>query len=93
MLAYVFNNVNQMIQELVRGTSNLIVANIYWLAAFKIHVFEASLFQETPNSTIRRFENHFYQEFLIKLNNLQPLGSILKRYSGERPLNFLKNLQ
>ena len=36
-------------QELVRGTSNLLVANMYWMVAFKIHVFDASLFQEMPN--------------------------------------------
>ena len=38
-----------MTQELVRGTSNLLVANMYWMVAFKIHVFDASLFEETPN--------------------------------------------
>ena len=39
----------QTTQELVRGTSNLLVANMYWMVAFKIHVFDASLFEETPN--------------------------------------------
>ena len=38
-----------MTQELVRGTSNLLVAKMYWMVAFKIHVFHASLFKETPN--------------------------------------------
>ena len=37
-----------MTQELVRETSNLLVVNMYWMAAFKIHVFGASLFEETP---------------------------------------------
>ena len=36
-------------QELVRGTPNLLVANVYWMVAFKIHVFDASLFEEMPN--------------------------------------------
>ena len=38
-----------MNQGLVRGMTNFSVANIYWMVAFKIHVFEASLFEETPN--------------------------------------------
>ena len=38
-----------MTHKLVRGTSNLLVANMYWMVAFKIHVFDASLFEETPN--------------------------------------------
>ena len=38
-----------MTQELVRGTSNLSVANMYWMIAFKIHAFNASLIEETPN--------------------------------------------
>ena len=29
--------------------SNLFVANMDWMAAFKIHVFDVSLFEETPN--------------------------------------------
>ena len=39
----------QTIQELVTGTSNLLVANMYWVVAFKIHVFDTSLSEETPN--------------------------------------------
>ena len=35
-------------QELVRGSSNRLVANMYWMAAFKVLVFDASLFEETP---------------------------------------------
>ena len=38
-----------MTQELVRGTSNLLVDNMHWMVALKIHVFDASLFEETPN--------------------------------------------
>ena len=38
-----------MTQEYVRATSNLLVANMYWVVAFNIHVFDASLFEETPN--------------------------------------------
>ena len=38
-----------MTQELVRGTSNLLVANTYWMVAFKTHVSDASLFKEMPN--------------------------------------------
>ena len=50
----------QTTQGLVRGASNLFVANMYWMVAFKIHVFDASLFEETPNKSIIRFGNHFY---------------------------------
>ena len=35
--------------QLVRRMSNLFVANMDWMAAFKIHVFDVSLFEETPN--------------------------------------------
>ena len=37
-----------MIRELVRGALNLLVANMYWMVAFKTHVFDVSLFVETP---------------------------------------------
>ena len=40
-----------MTEELVRGTSNLLVTLMYWMLAFKIHVFDASLFEETPNKS------------------------------------------
>ena len=36
----------QTIQELVRGMPNLLVANMYCMVAFKIQVFDASLFEE-----------------------------------------------
>ena len=39
----------QTTQELVGVTSNLLVVNIYWIVAFKIHVLDSSLFEETPN--------------------------------------------
>ena len=35
--------------QLVRGRSNLLVANKYWMVAFKTLVFDVSLFEETPN--------------------------------------------
>ena len=35
-----------MNQELVKGTSHLLVANMYWMVAFKVHVFDASLFDK-----------------------------------------------
>ena len=38
-----------MTEELVRGTSNLLVANMYWMIAFKMHAFNASLIEETLN--------------------------------------------
>ena len=38
-----------MTQELVRGTSKFLVTNMYWMVAFNTHVFDASLFEETPN--------------------------------------------
>ena len=49
MLTYVLENLTQTTQELVRGASNLLVANIYWVLAFKIHVFDNSLFEEMTN--------------------------------------------
>ena len=36
----------QTIQELVRGMPNLLVVNMHWMVAFKIQVFDASLFEE-----------------------------------------------
>ena len=40
-----------MTQELVRGTINLLVANMYWMVAFKIHVLDASLFEGTQHNS------------------------------------------
>ena len=37
--------------ELVRGMSCFLVANMYWMIAFKIHVFDARLFEEMPEKT------------------------------------------
>ena len=39
----------QTTQMLVRGTSNLLVANIFWMVAFKIYVFDSYIVEETPN--------------------------------------------
>ena len=50
----------QTTQELVRGTSNLLVANMYWIVAFKIHVFDPSLFEETPS----RGNSEIWESFL-----------------------------
>ena len=50
-----------MTQELVRGTSNRLVANRYWMVVFKIHVFDASLFEETPN----RSNSEVSESFLL----------------------------
>ena len=41
----------QATQELIRETSNILVVNMYWMVAFKIHIFDASLFEETPNGS------------------------------------------
>ena len=49
-----------MTQELVRGTSNLLVANMCWMVAFETHVFDASLFEETPN----RSNSEIWESFL-----------------------------
>ena len=32
----------------------------------KIHTFDASLFEETPNRVILRFGNHFYHECFLQ---------------------------
>ena len=37
--------------ELVRGISSFLVGNIYWMVAFKIHVFDAPLYEEMPEET------------------------------------------
>ena len=58
----------QMTQEIVRGTSNLLVANSYCMVAFKMHVFDALLFEETPN---RSNGNHFYHVFSNTLKDVQ----------------------
>ena len=49
-----------MTQELVRRTSNLLVANMYWMIAFKIHIFETSSFEEVPN----RDNSEIWESFL-----------------------------
>ena len=49
-----------MTQELVRGTSNLLIANMYSMVTFKIHVFEASLFEKIPN----RSNSEIWESFL-----------------------------
>ena len=50
MLTYVLKNVNVLkTEELAGVTSNLLVTNRYWMVAFKIHVFDASLFEQAPN--------------------------------------------
>ena len=35
----------------VRKKSNLLVANVYWMVAFKRHVFDTSLFEEMPSKS------------------------------------------
>ena len=54
MLTYVLKN------GIIRGTSNILVVNMYWMVAFKIHVFDASLFEETPN----RSSSEIWKSFL-----------------------------
>ena len=54
MLTYVLKN------GIIRGTSNILVVNMYWMVAFKIHVFDASLFEETPN----RSSSEIWESFL-----------------------------
>ena len=52
-----------MTQELVRGTSNLLVANMYWMIAFKIHVFGASFFEEM----LKRSNSEIWESFLSRM--------------------------
>ena len=52
MLTYVFKNENlskDVRVSAVRGTSNLLVANMCWMVAFRIHVFDTSLFDRNAN--------------------------------------------
>ena len=51
MLTYVFKTCEpfETTQELLSGTSALLVSTVYWMVAFNILVFDASLFEETPN--------------------------------------------
>ena len=58
-------NIFQTTQEIVIGTSNLLVDNMYWMVTFKIHVFNASLFEEMPGATLR-FGNYLYYGCLIQ---------------------------
>ena len=37
-----------MTQKLVREDSHLLLASMYWMVAFKIHVLDVSLFEGTP---------------------------------------------
>ena len=55
-------------QELVRGSSNRLGANMYWMVAFKVLVFDASLFEERQTEVVLRFGNHFYQEYFLKVD-------------------------
>ena len=57
MLTYVLKN------GIIRGTSNLLVVNMYWMVAFKIHVFDASLFEGTPN----RSSSEIWESFLSSM--------------------------
>ena len=57
MLTYVLKN------GIIRGTSNILVVNMYWMVAFKIHVFDASLFEETPN----RSSSEIWKSFLSSM--------------------------
>ena len=56
MLTHVLKNVNY--SKTSNGFST--VANMYWTVAFKIHVFDASLFEETPN----RSSSEIWESFL-----------------------------
>lgn len=56
----------QITQELVRGTSNLLVASMYWIVAFQIDVFDVSLFEEIPNRSsfwINNVDNQIGNEY------------------------------
>ena len=66
MLTYVLENLTQTTQELVRRASNLLVANIYWVLAFKIHVFDNSLFEEMTN----RSNSEIWELFLSLMFSL-----------------------
>ena len=66
MLTYVLENLTQTTEELVRGASNLLVANIYWVLAFKIHVFDNSLFEEMTN----RSNSEIWELFLSLMFSL-----------------------
>ena len=65
-----------MTHKLVRGTSNLLVANMYWMVAFKIHVSDASLLEETPNrhcvKSVQMRRNFWseYRKILTKINSV-----------------------
>ena len=50
----------QTTHEIVRGLQNLLVTNTYCMVAFKIHVSDASLLEETPN----RSNSEIWESFL-----------------------------
>ena len=63
LLGYVFKNANiSNNSRLVRRTSNLIVANIFWMVAFKIMYLMHHYLKKRQIEAILRFENHFYRE-------------------------------
>ena len=54
MLTDLLKNVNYLNDSRVgkrdaKSFSSQHVLNMYWIVAFKIHVFDVSLFEETPN--------------------------------------------
>ena len=57
----------QMTQMIfVRAMSNLWVDNMYWIVAFKIHVFDASLLKKHQIEVILTFGNNFYHEYFLQ---------------------------
>ena len=66
----------QTTQELVRVTWNLLVANMYWMIAFKIYVFDASLFDETPNGS----NSKIWESFLSWIYFYHAVSFFIKLY-------------
>ena len=61
VLTYILKNVNYSNDSKVsKRDVNLLVANMYCMVAFKIHVFDASLFEETPS----RSSSEIWESFL-----------------------------
>ena len=72
----------QTTQELVRGPSNLLVDNTYWMVAFKIHVSDTLLSEETPNKS----NSKIWKPFLQK----QPSRGVLKKRCSENMQQIYK---
>ena len=78
------------ILQMIIGASNLLVANMYWMESFKILVFDASLFEKTPNRNNSEIEKSFLSlmfspMFYSPIHHLWTWYMRDGRYDNEKP--------